>query len=278
MFVHGLTFGGHPVAAAAALANLDIFEREDLCGHVREKEGEFRAQLDSLRDLPIVGDVRGAGFFYAHRAGQGQGDQGGLQRRGVGDAAARLPVRRALRERPDLPRRRPRRPGDPAVAAAGGRHRAVRGDRRASCAGSSPRPPRRWARPRAQGAAGGKDAHAPHPRRRDGAGAGERRGGRGRARAVGAHHRAARPHAVAVRRRADPHHRAAAQEREAPARVRPPARRPPPGRPRVRHRLRARRSCRRRWSTRLASSASRCSRCRTSCRSSRSPRRRSRGW
>jgi adenosylmethionine-8-amino-7-oxononanoate aminotransferase len=65
MFVHGLTFGGHPVAAAAALANLDIFEREDLCGHVRAKEDEFKAKLDSLSDIPIVGDVRGAGFFYA---------------------------------------------------------------------------------------------------------------------------------------------------------------------------------------------------------------------
>ena len=49
MFTHGLTFGGHPVAAACALANLEIFEREDLCGHVREKEGEFKAVLDRLR-------------------------------------------------------------------------------------------------------------------------------------------------------------------------------------------------------------------------------------
>jgi adenosylmethionine-8-amino-7-oxononanoate aminotransferase len=65
MFAHGFTFGGHPVAAAVALANLDIFEREDLCGHVRAKEGELRAVLDGLRDLPIVGDVRGAGFFQA---------------------------------------------------------------------------------------------------------------------------------------------------------------------------------------------------------------------
>jgi adenosylmethionine-8-amino-7-oxononanoate aminotransferase len=65
MFAHGFTFAGHPVAAAAALANLDIFEREDLCGHVARKEGEFRAMLDSLRDIPIVGDVRGAGFFHA---------------------------------------------------------------------------------------------------------------------------------------------------------------------------------------------------------------------
>src|SRR4051812_28861625 len=66
MFTHGLTFGGHPVSAAVAMANLDIFENEDLCGHVREHEGEFRAMLDRLKeDLPIVGDVRGAGYFHA---------------------------------------------------------------------------------------------------------------------------------------------------------------------------------------------------------------------
>ncbi|MEA2448582.1 MAG: hypothetical protein QOG63_514 [Thermoleophilaceae bacterium] len=65
MFTHGFTFAGHPMAAAVSLANLDIFEREDLCGHVRDKEPEFRGMLEGLRDLPIVGDVRGAGFFQA---------------------------------------------------------------------------------------------------------------------------------------------------------------------------------------------------------------------
>src|SRR5215213_5675004 len=66
MFTHGITFGGHPVSAAIALANLDIFEREDLCGHVRVKEPEFKAMLNGLKeDLPIVGDVRGAGYFHA---------------------------------------------------------------------------------------------------------------------------------------------------------------------------------------------------------------------
>jgi adenosylmethionine-8-amino-7-oxononanoate aminotransferase len=64
-FVHGFTFAGHPVAAAVAMANLDVFEREDLCGHVLAKEGEFRAMLETLYDLPIVGEVRGAGFFQA---------------------------------------------------------------------------------------------------------------------------------------------------------------------------------------------------------------------
>jgi adenosylmethionine-8-amino-7-oxononanoate aminotransferase len=65
MYAHGSTFAGHPVAAATAMANLDVFEREDLCGHVRAKEGEFRAAMESLYDIPIVGDVRGDGYFFA---------------------------------------------------------------------------------------------------------------------------------------------------------------------------------------------------------------------
>ena len=65
MFSHGFTFAAHPVAAAAAMAAIDIYEREDLPGHVRRKEGEFRGMLESLQEIPIVGDVRGAGFFYA---------------------------------------------------------------------------------------------------------------------------------------------------------------------------------------------------------------------
>src|SRR6185436_3040603 len=64
MFAHGYTFGGHPVSAAVALANLDIFEREKLNEHVREKSDAFRATLERLHDLPIVGDVRGDGFFF----------------------------------------------------------------------------------------------------------------------------------------------------------------------------------------------------------------------
>jgi adenosylmethionine-8-amino-7-oxononanoate aminotransferase len=63
-FLHGFTFGGHPVSCAAALANLDVIEREDLNGHVRAHEDDFREALERLTDLPIVGEVRGAGFFY----------------------------------------------------------------------------------------------------------------------------------------------------------------------------------------------------------------------
>ena len=47
------------------MANLDILEREDLNAHVREKEGEFRSALESLYDIPIVGEVRGDGYFFA---------------------------------------------------------------------------------------------------------------------------------------------------------------------------------------------------------------------
>ncbi len=65
MFNHGLTFGGHPVACAIALANIDIIENEQLCEQVRANEGRFRAMLESMRDIPIVGDVRGAGYFQA---------------------------------------------------------------------------------------------------------------------------------------------------------------------------------------------------------------------
>jgi adenosylmethionine-8-amino-7-oxononanoate aminotransferase len=65
MFSHGITFGGHPVSAAVALKNIEIFENEDLNGRVRQYEPEFKAMLDRLGDLPIVGDVRGAGYFWA---------------------------------------------------------------------------------------------------------------------------------------------------------------------------------------------------------------------
>ncbi|QYG95669.1 aspartate aminotransferase family protein [Iamia sp. SCSIO 61187] len=63
-FLHGITFGGHPVSCAVALANLDVMEREDLPGRARELEDEFRTQLDTLLDLPIVREVRGMGYFY----------------------------------------------------------------------------------------------------------------------------------------------------------------------------------------------------------------------
>jgi adenosylmethionine-8-amino-7-oxononanoate aminotransferase len=64
-FLHGITFAGHPVSCAVALANLKVFEEEKIIDHVQTNEAAFRAALDDLADLPIVGDIRGAGYFYA---------------------------------------------------------------------------------------------------------------------------------------------------------------------------------------------------------------------
>ncbi len=63
-FAHGFTFGGHPVSTAVAMANFDVFEQEHILEHVRDNEGAFRSTLERLLDLPIVGDVRGDGYFY----------------------------------------------------------------------------------------------------------------------------------------------------------------------------------------------------------------------
>jgi ABC-type sugar transport system ATPase subunit len=62
---HGITFGGHPVMSAIALKNIEIMKREQIVEGVREHEDAFRSTLAQLLDLPIAGDLRGAGFFYA---------------------------------------------------------------------------------------------------------------------------------------------------------------------------------------------------------------------
>jgi len=64
-FMHGFTFAGHPIACATALANIDVMEHEGVLDNVQANEAGFRAMLDSLRDVPVVGDVRGAGYFHA---------------------------------------------------------------------------------------------------------------------------------------------------------------------------------------------------------------------
>ena len=64
-FLHGFTFAGHPISCAVGLAAIDAYERDGVLENVRENEGRLRAMLESLRDIPIVGDVRGAGYFHA---------------------------------------------------------------------------------------------------------------------------------------------------------------------------------------------------------------------
>jgi adenosylmethionine-8-amino-7-oxononanoate aminotransferase len=65
MYAHGITFGGHPVQCAIALKNLEIMQRERIVERVRENEDAFRSTLEQLLELPIVGDLRGRGYFWA---------------------------------------------------------------------------------------------------------------------------------------------------------------------------------------------------------------------
>ncbi|HYA45849.1 MAG TPA: aminotransferase class III-fold pyridoxal phosphate-dependent enzyme, partial [Acidimicrobiales bacterium] len=64
-FAHGITFGGHPASSAVALANIALFEEEKLLENVAANEDSFRLTVQSLAELPIVGDIRGDGYFYA---------------------------------------------------------------------------------------------------------------------------------------------------------------------------------------------------------------------
>jgi adenosylmethionine-8-amino-7-oxononanoate aminotransferase len=65
MYAHGITFGGHPVQAAVALKNIEIMRRERVVENVQANEDRFRTTLEQLLDLPIVGDLRGTGYFWA---------------------------------------------------------------------------------------------------------------------------------------------------------------------------------------------------------------------
>ncbi|MBA3734181.1 MAG: aspartate aminotransferase family protein [Actinobacteria bacterium] len=65
MYAHGITFGGHPVMSAIALKNIEIMKRDKIVEHVADTQDTFKKTLSQLLDLPIVGDVRGTGFFYA---------------------------------------------------------------------------------------------------------------------------------------------------------------------------------------------------------------------
>ena len=92
MYTHGITFGGHPVQCAIALKNIEIMKRERVVENVRDNGDAFRATLEQLLDLPIVGDLRGTGFFYALELVKDKETRETLRRGRVRDAAARLPL------------------------------------------------------------------------------------------------------------------------------------------------------------------------------------------
>ena len=130
MYSHGITFGGHPVMSAIALKNIEIMKRERIMEHVLGNEDAFRATLEQLLDLPIVGDVRGTGFFYALELVKDK-----ETRETFTDEECETLLRGFLSPRLfekglDLPGRRPRRPGDPDLAAAGRDAGGVRRDDR----------------------------------------------------------------------------------------------------------------------------------------------------
>ena len=130
MLMHGITFAGHPVAAAIAQRNIEIFEREGVLENVRALEPYMGELLEGIKSrVPIVGDVRGAGFFWALELVR-DADGVALLGRGAREAAARLPLRPAAGGGPDRPARRPRR-RRPAPRAAADQHpRGARGDGR----------------------------------------------------------------------------------------------------------------------------------------------------
>ena len=92
-FNHGFTFGGHPVSAAVALANLDIMEAEDLPGRVRSHAAGFRDRLSALCDLPIVVDLRGDGYFLALELDAG-GPSGGADAQAHAAAVSKFLTKR----------------------------------------------------------------------------------------------------------------------------------------------------------------------------------------
>ena len=122
-FTHGITFGGHPVQAAIALANIEVMKRERIVEHVAANEQALPRHARAAPRPPDRGRPQGRRLLLGDRAREGQGDAPDLHAPGVRDVPARLPLEPLLREGPDLPRRRPRRPGRPDLAAA---------DRRAS--------------------------------------------------------------------------------------------------------------------------------------------------
>ena len=118
-YAHGITFGGHPVSCAVALSNIEVLDTEGILAHVRDSEKAFEERLQGLRDLPVVGDVRGAGFFWAVelvKDADHPEERFTVEERGGADPATRCAG--AVQRRAHLPGGRPCRPCHPAVAGA----------------------------------------------------------------------------------------------------------------------------------------------------------------
>ncbi len=140
-YLHGITFGGHPMATAIGLANLDVMERLDVLGNVRANEAYFAEQLHGLAgDHDIVGDVRGAGYFMSLELVKDR-----ATRQTFTPEECQVLLREFLSPQlqeagRDLPRRRPRRSRDPALPAADLHARAHRRGRARARLGAAARP------------------------------------------------------------------------------------------------------------------------------------------
>ena len=114
MFTHGITFGGHPVQAAIALKNLEIMKRERIVEHVaRAARTRSASTLAQLLDLPIVGDLRGTGFFYALELVKDKETRETFSRRGVARRCCAASSRRGCSRRGLICRADDR--GDPVI-------------------------------------------------------------------------------------------------------------------------------------------------------------------
>ena len=130
MYTHGITFGGHPVASAVALKNIEIMKREQIVEHVAATQDTFKAALEQLLELPIVGDVRGTGFFYALELVKDKDTRTTFDDDECETLLRAVPVPAPVRPWADLPRGRPRRSGGADLTPAGRRAGGVRPDRR----------------------------------------------------------------------------------------------------------------------------------------------------
>jgi adenosylmethionine-8-amino-7-oxononanoate aminotransferase len=96
MFRHGATYAGHPACCAAALAVIDIYEREDLIRRGRDLEQPLHDALAPLADHPAVGEVRAGLGFLAAVAVAPDADPGATARLAAGARAAGVLVRPLL--------------------------------------------------------------------------------------------------------------------------------------------------------------------------------------